>query len=48
MEAALQIGTKEPFRFFFTIQINPVNFKITADTVVCHFSLLYHWLEEET
>ena len=34
--------------FFFTIQINPVKFKITADTVVCHFSLLYRWLEEET
>ena len=33
---------------FFTIQINPVKFKITADTVVCHFSLLYRWLEEET
>ena len=27
--------------FFFTIKINPVKFKITADTVVCHFSLLY-------
>ena len=34
--------------FFFTIQINHVKFKITADTVVCHFSLLYRWLEEET
>ena len=34
--------------FFFTIQINPVKFKITADTVVCHFSLFYRWLEEET
>ena len=34
--------------FFFTIKINPVKFKITADTVVCHFSLLYRGLEEET
>ena len=34
--------------FFHTIQINPVKFKITADTVICHFSLLYRWLEEET
>ena len=33
---------------FFTIQISPVIFKITANTVVCHFSLLYRWLEEET
>ena len=24
------IGTKEPFSVFFTIQINPVKFKITA------------------
>ena len=35
-------------QFFFTIQISPVKFKITADTVVCHFSLFYRWLEEET
>jgi len=49
MQASLQIGTKEPFRvFFFTIQISSVKFKITADTVVCHFSFLYRWLEEET
>ena len=34
--------------FFFTIQINLVKFKVMADTVVCHFSLLYRWLEEET
>jgi hypothetical protein len=33
--------------FFFTVQINPVKFKITADTVVCHFSFLYRWMEEE-
>jgi hypothetical protein len=35
-------------QFFFTIQISPVKFKIKADNVVCHFSLLYRWLEEET
>ena len=34
--------------FFFIIQINPVKFKITSEIVVCHFSLLYRWLEEET
>jgi hypothetical protein len=34
--------------FFFTIQISSIKFKITADTVVCHFSFLYRWLEEET
>ena len=33
--------------FFFTIQISSIKFKITADTVVCHFSFLYRWLEEE-
>ena len=33
--------------FFFTIQISSVKFKITADNVVCHFSFLYRWLEEE-
>jgi hypothetical protein len=33
--------------FFFTIQISSVIFKITADNVVCHFSFLYRWLEEE-
>jgi hypothetical protein len=39
----------EPFQWvFFTIQISSVKFKITADTVDCHFSLLYHWLEEAT
>ena len=48
MQAPLQIGTKEPFRVFFTIQISSVKFKITADTVVCHFSFLYRWLEEES
>ena len=49
MQASLQIGTKEPSRvFFFTIQISSVKFKITADTVVCHFSFLYRWLEEDT
>jgi hypothetical protein len=35
-------------RCFFTIQMSSVKFKITADTVVCHSSLLYRWLEEET
>jgi hypothetical protein len=34
--------------FFFTIQISSIKFKITADTVVCHLSFLYRWLEEET
>jgi hypothetical protein len=34
--------------FLFTIQISSIQFKITADTVVCHFSFLYRWLEEET
>ena len=48
MQTSLQIGTKEPFHvFFFTIQISSVKFKITADNVVCHFSFLYRWLEEE-
>ena len=37
-----------PVFFFFTIQISSVKFKITADTVVCHFSFLYRWLEEDT
>jgi hypothetical protein len=32
-------------RFF---KLTHVKFKITADTVICHFSLLYRWLEEET
>ena len=44
-----QHGRMEPFQWgFFTIQISSVKFKITADNVVCHFSLLYHWLEEAT
>ena len=33
---------------FFTIQISSVKIKITTDTVVCHFSLLYRWLKKET
>jgi hypothetical protein len=32
----------------FTIKITSGNIKITADTVVCHFPLLYRWLKEET
>jgi hypothetical protein len=27
--------------------MSPVKFKITDDTVACHFSLLYCWLEED-
>jgi hypothetical protein len=43
-----RLEPRNHFFFFFTIQINLVKFKITADTVVCHYSLLYRWLEEET
>jgi hypothetical protein len=44
----LENRTKEPVNAFFTIQIRSAKIKVTADTFVCHFSLLYRWLKEET